>query len=186
MIQKQLKAMMPSELRQLWDNEIIEQGERAGDRPKSRGVMFDDEKADPKLATDQTARDACDINFIMKKYEKTGQLTDLIKAGMESQAGALYGDFSKPMDLQKALDLTEHAKMQFAMLNAHVRTRFDNDPVKFLEFMDDPNTVEEQANMGLRERIPPPPVPEDPLKAPQILQEPQKSKKKIIKGGEDD
>ena len=41
------------------------------------------------------------------------------------------------------------AQEQFAALDAAVRSRFDNDPAKFLEFTADPANADEMVKMGL-------------------------------------
>lgn len=93
--------------------------------------------------TKQEFRDECDINNIMKKYERTGELPNMIKEN------PIYGDFSDPIDLQSAMDIVVHAQTQFNNLDAHIRERFDNSPVKFLEFTSDPKNAQEMAKMGL-------------------------------------
>lgn len=84
----------------------------------------------------------CDINNIMKKYERTGVLPEL-------KARGVYGDFSEAVDYQEACNLVLHAETQFNGLPARVRERFANDPVKFLEFVQDGRNAQAMAEMGL-------------------------------------
>lgn len=95
------------------------------------------------LLTKQAHRDECDINFILKGYEKTGRLPDLIAREPR------YGDFSSSGSFQEALNTVLEAEEQFANLNASVRKRFDNDPAKFLAFAENGSNAKEMIEMGL-------------------------------------
>lgn len=88
-------------------------------------------------------KDECDINNIMKKFEETGQLPNMIKENPQ------YGDFSDVPTYQEALHIVALAHEQFDALDAHVRKRFDNDPAKFLDFVNDPSNQEELVRLGL-------------------------------------
>lgn len=96
-----------------------------------------------KGVTKQSDMKDCDINAIFKRYERTGQLPDMIvKNGS-------YGDYSAVPDYQEALNIVIHAKTQFEALDAGVRSRFDNDPAKFLAFATDNKNYDEMERMGL-------------------------------------
>lgn len=96
-----------------------------------------------KSITKQCFKDECDINNIMSKYVKTGQLPSLIKENPQ------YGDFSFPLDYQKALDLVSFADEQFSALPSGLRKKFSNDPVEFLNFVHDPSNIDEMYELGL-------------------------------------
>jgi len=98
--------------------------------------------------TKQSHKDECDINYIMRKFEKTGQLPDMIKSNPS------YGDFSNVPDYQAALGMVEHAKEQFNALSAKVRARFNNDPSQFLAFATDPRNGAEMVKLGLAKARP--------------------------------
>lgn len=100
---------------------------------------------DPGL-TKQADKEACDINNILKRYQKTGILPDLIKREPR------YGDFSDIGQYQDALERVTLAQEQFNALDAHVRKRFDNDPAKFLAFATDSKNNAELIKMGLATR----------------------------------
>lgn len=93
--------------------------------------------------TKQAFADECDINNILKRFEKTGVLPDMIKSD------PVYGDFSDAGSYQEALNIVMHAEEQFAALSANVRERFGNDPQRFLEFATDDKNSDEMAKMGL-------------------------------------
>jgi len=97
---------------------------------------------DPSL-TKQSEMDACDVNLILKRYERTGALPDMIKENPQ------WGDFSALPDFQEAQAIVIHATAQFEALDAHVRARFANDPAQFLAFATDKANLEEMRKLGL-------------------------------------
>lgn len=98
--------------------------------------------------TKQQFKAECDMNNILAKTLKTGQLPDLIKKNPQ------YGDFSKSLDFQDSMNLVAHANEQFAALPAKVRARFGNDPASFLEFAEDAQNGAEMIKMGLATATP--------------------------------
>lgn len=102
------------------------------------GITF----TDPSL-TKQADAAAADINTILKRYEKTGTLPDMIKSD------PMWGDFSDVPSFQEAFALVAKSEEQFAALDAPVRKRFDNDPAKFLAFATDPANSAEMVALGL-------------------------------------
>ena len=78
--------------------------------------------------THQEFKDECDINRIMAQSVKTGVVPQKINPGE-------YGDFSDVEDFQAAQELIKRSEAQFAAFSSTVRTRFDNSPAKFLEFV---------------------------------------------------
>lgn len=99
-------------------------------------------EGDKGLTKQSDAKD-CDINAIFKRFERTGQLPDAIFQN------PLYGDFSNVPDYQEALHIVRKAEEQFALLDVTIRNRFDNDPAKFLGFVQDPKNIDEMDKMGL-------------------------------------
>lgn len=107
--------------------------------------------------TKQSFKNECDVNFIMKKYEKTGQITHLQRGTPQS------GDFSDFVDYQAALEVVHGAQEMFSNLGARVRARFANDPQQFLDFIQNPENRDEAIQLGLIEKPkPPPPAPAAP------------------------
>lgn len=96
-----------------------------------------------KGVTKQSDAKDCDLNAIFKRFERTGQLPDLI-----AREGR-YGDFSSVPDYQEAVDIVRLAEEQFAALDVSIRNRFANEPAKFLEFASDPKNINEMEKMGL-------------------------------------
>lgn len=92
--------------------------------------------------TKQSDLESCDINNILRRYVKTGEL-----AGIKSNP--IFGDFSSSVDFKESMELVIFAQEQFAALPARVRDRFNNSPAEFLAFCDDPKNVDEMVAMGL-------------------------------------
>jgi len=64
------------------------------------------------------------------------------------QAGG-FDELPDNLDYQQALEIAGSAQNTFATLPAQVRKRFDNDPGKFLQFMQDPANQDEAIKLGL-------------------------------------
>jgi len=103
--------------------------------------------------TKQSFKDDSDINNITKRYERTGQLPDLIKVEPR------YGDFSDVPSYQESLHIVNHANEQFHALDAHLRSRFNNDPSEFLAFATNPASLAEMVKLGLAVEKPQDPTP---------------------------
>jgi phage internal scaffolding protein len=108
--------------------------------------------SDSPSLTKQSDKDSCDINQILKRFEETGQLPEMIKNNPQ------YGDFSDPLDYQAALNVVNIANEQFMAMPAAVRTRFGHSPEAFLAFCNDPKNGDELVRMGLATKKPEPPV----------------------------
>jgi phage internal scaffolding protein len=115
--------------------------------------------------TQQSFKDQCDVNNILKRFEDTG-LAEHVK-----EHGGVYDDFvSMPADYHEAMSSVVKAQQMFEELPAKLRKRFGNDPGDFLKFVD---TADDAAmrEVGLL----PPVVPPDPPKADPAASEPKAS-----------
>nr|UXQ88112.1 MAG: internal scaffolding protein [Microvirus sp.] len=104
-------------------------------------------------------KESCDVNYILKKYQKTGIHTQMI-------GSPDYGDFSNPVDYQEALNIQKEAESQFLLLPADLRKQLDNDPQKFLEYVQDEKNIDHLEAIGLVQRWEEPeeitpPIPEE-------------------------
>lgn len=109
-------------------------------------VGYDPTQPDAALEaslTEQSFKDQCDINNIVKQYERTG----LMPHTRPNQP--VYGDISDAPSFLEAQNIVVAGKEAFASLPAHVRDRFQNDPVRFLAFMDDDSNYDEAVKLGL-------------------------------------
>lgn len=94
----------------------------------------------------------CDVNTIMKRYEKTGELHHVAAQAAE------YGDFYDVTDYKSGMERLIAADALFMELPAAIRDRFNNDPAKFVAFATDEKNLDELRSMGLAEPLPPDPV----------------------------
>ncbi len=101
--------------------------------------------------TKQSFRDECDINFIMSRWKRTGEMPP-------EKAGTMrphYGDFSNPNDYMEAANRVIEANEAFESLPSFLRDRFANEPANLIAFLADPENQEEAIKLGLAERAPP-------------------------------
>lgn len=138
--------MTDSKKQQLVDRAMHRFRSRFDRGPRSLHPALECEKdkdGNPLSRTKQSFKDESDINNIMRRYAKTGQLPDLIRRDPQ------YGDFSEATEYQEALNLVIRAQAQFEALDARVRDRFGNDPARFLEFVQNGENAEEMVKLGL-------------------------------------
>lgn len=114
-------------------------------RPRARDSYPVLECKDPSR-TKQEFRDEVNINSIMAKARRTGQLVD--PGLVNSSRIAQYGDFSSANTFEAAQQSILMVKDVFESLEADIRKAFDNDPAKMLAFVQNA-TQEELIDMGL-------------------------------------
>ncbi len=103
--------------------------------------------------TKQASRDECDINWIMRKYVKTGLIDHFAVHGAE------YG-FASSVDFHEAMNIVTKADQMFDALPGKVRARFGGDPAEFLDFVQNPENHAELVKLGLADgEVPPEVVP---------------------------
>jgi len=105
--------------------------------------------------TKQSFREACDVNAIIRRYDKTGVLTHI------NTVKAQFGDFSNLGDFRENLEKMQKAEESFMELPAKMRKKFRNDPLELIQFLSDKKNDAEAIEMGL---IKAPKVPETPEK----------------------
>lgn len=102
---------------------------------KKTALAIDPDEAQTK----QSFKDECDINHIMARYKKTGQLPDMIRENPQ------FGDFSDVPSYLEAWNRVQFAETQFAALPAAVRQECFNDPAVFLEKVKDKEWAQKHA-----------------------------------------
>lgn len=107
---------------------------------------------EPSL-TKQSFADECDINNIMRRYERDGVI-DHVK-----QYGGSYADVTEGFDYHRAMNVVAYAQEMFMSLPASIRSKFSNDPGAFLEFAQNPENLEKMVEMGLAVKRPDAPGP---------------------------
>lgn len=92
---------------------------------------------------EQTHVGSTNINAIMRKYRRTGELPQ------PRNGGQLYGDFAMAEDFHTAQNRLVEAEEQFMALPSDLRGHFRNDPGLFFEYVNNPDNLEECQNLGL-------------------------------------
>jgi phage internal scaffolding protein len=90
----------------------------------------------------QHMKDECDINVIIERFGVTGELPN-------SPVSPRYGDFSEVTDYHSALNQINATMDDFMAMPAKLRVRFDHDPVKLLEFLENDQNRDEAIQLGL-------------------------------------
>lgn len=97
---------------------------------------------EPSLAQQNFAEEA-DINTIVNRYLRTGEMPEYSQAGWGVDITGLPADYHAMLN---ALNAADDAFMQ---LPANVRARFNNDAGEFVEFFNDPANQDEMISLGL-------------------------------------
>lgn len=108
-------------------------------RVPSEGLTF----KGPSM-TLQSEYESTTIDYILKRYASTGQLGDPARLAL-----AKFGDFTSAPDFQGAQDLLLRTQDYFNGLSADVRARFNHDVASFLNFVNDPDNLEEGRKLGI-------------------------------------
>lgn len=98
---------------------------------------------DPTMAQQQF-REECDINTIMERFGRTGELIAPVRMPQ-------YGDFDGVNDYHSAMNAIVEAQSAFDSLPAKIRARFGNDPAEFLDFVYNEENRDEAIRLGLVE-----------------------------------
>lgn len=108
--------------------------------PQRKSVI--DFTDDPGV-TEQSHRDSCDINTIMRRYERTGVLEHV------NAYKGTYMDMPTGLDFKTAQDVIAQSKSMFESVPSDIRNKFDNDPGKFVDFMQDAKNRNAILAMGM-------------------------------------
>lgn len=108
---------------------------------------------EPSKTVQADAKEA-DINKVISRIISGG-------GARVNSAPAVFADVSQFSGLQDALIMVSEAQEGFMSLDADVRERFDNDPVKLVAFLEDASNREEAVKLGLVEAATP--VPASPV-----------------------
>ncbi len=92
--------------------------------------------------TKQSFTDECDINSIMRRFQKTGAL-DHVKNHQQN-----YG-FATSEDFTSSMQLVATAQSMFNELPSTIRKEFNNEPGQFLDFVQNPENAQKLEEMGL-------------------------------------
>lgn len=95
-----------------------------------------------KSRTRQSHAKDCDINQIMAKFQRTGSIDHV------ATHGARYANIES-IDYHTAMNLTRDAEQMFDDLPSSLRKKFENLPGNFMDFVQDPDNLEEMDTLGL-------------------------------------
>lgn len=102
-------------------------------------------KNDEPSKTDQSFKDEVNVNNIISKFNKTGQISHLAKKQ------GIYADLSEIQDLLTSRIQVQKAQEAFDSLPAEIRRRFGNSPVELVNFLQDPANDQEAVKLGLKQ-----------------------------------
>lgn len=122
------------------DNPIIR---RVKDHPRQVLMDFSPSR------TKQAPAEACDVNSIMARYARTGVLPVMRMQGAYADVSGLSG-----FDYGQAQELLQRCNDAFMLLPAEVRASMDNDPAKFVQFVQDPANRDKAVELGLIAKAP--------------------------------
>lgn len=122
----------------------VQEGKKWVDHVPPAGVPVATDCSDLPSMTRQSEAEACDINFIMRRYEQTG-------IPPEFRPGD-YLDVSEMPDYRTALDQIEAARALFGKMPLAVRKAFNQDPAEFLDQIGNPDRRKEFEDLGLFEQ----------------------------------
>ncbi|WNK12746.1 MAG: internal scaffolding protein [Microvirus sp.] len=100
--------------------------------------------------TVQSDRDDADINVLVRRFGITGVMPSGVRP-------PTFADYDDVFDFQTAQNAILLAKDAFMAMPADVRTRFDNDPGRFVEFCSEEKNLDEMRKLGLAVPLPPSP-----------------------------
>lgn len=95
-----------------------------------------------KGMTKQSMKQECDINFILARFQKTGMIEH------RKQYEGDYSEFGA-IDFHTAMNIVAEANSMFESVPSTIRKRFDNDPQKFLDFVQDEKNRNEAIELGI-------------------------------------
>lgn len=92
--------------------------------------------------TEQSHKNECDMNYILKDYARTG----FIKHA--NQNAGQYDDVTS-VDFQSAMDTVANVKSMFEGLPSAVRAEFSHNPSQFLDYVQNPANTQALAERGI-------------------------------------
>lgn len=119
----------------------------------------------------QSFKDQCDVNKMLAQYDKTGDPTPL---RINDNAGQWGVDAPDAIDFKEAMDTVAEAKSMFEELPSKTRDFFENDPGKYLEFVNNPENSDAMVEMGLatRQNHDQPSIPVSPNRDEPVIETP--------------
>ncbi|AXL14451.1 internal scaffolding protein [Microviridae sp.] len=108
-----------------------------------------------KSMTDQSFKKETDINLIIKK-----------QINVPTPENVIFADTTIMSDFQQQSDMIANVHEQFDRLPADLRYKFQNDPANLLEYMGNPENIDESIKLGLRPSAGAPPIEDEKPRNP--------------------
>lgn len=110
--------------------------------------------------TDESFAEECDVNNIIKRYVQTGLMP-------HTKAFGFFEDISNlPEDLMAAQQTLAEAERNFMLLPSGIRSKFDNNPIALIQWLENPANAAEAAELFGKKAAPPEPGAPDSGKPP--------------------
>lgn len=126
--------------------------------------------------TKQSFTKECDINIIVKRFAKSGNIAHV------NRRQPVYEDFSNAGSYMDALNAVNQAEERFMGLPAKLRARVNNDPTQLIDFVENEENwpeLEEEGWFG--------PEPLDRVEKPDLVEpEPEPKKEEKTDEGQSD
>ena len=97
----------------------------------------------------QSAEEESNINTIVRRFGISGELPNNLRMPQS-------GDFTDAPDFHTAMNLVRQAQEEFVRVPAEIRARFNNDPARFMAFIEDGSNYDEALKLGLVNKRPDP------------------------------
>ncbi len=91
----------------------------------------------------QSMKDECDVNLIVERFAKTGLISHLAEGVPQ------FVDVSELSDYRTVIEQVRKVDEYFAGLPAKVRSVFENDPSRFMDFLESGASAEDLKKLGL-------------------------------------
>lgn len=118
-----------------------------------------------EMLTKQNHKDECNINLIVAQYDRTGMLNHT------NENPGQYTEVES-FDFLESQLIVKNAEQMFANLPSKLRTKFNNQPGQFMDFVHDPNNVNEMIELGLAEAKKPKAPPNAESAPPSTVEKP--------------
>lgn len=117
--------------------------DRVSDMTSTGVIAIDPETGEEVHSlTHQSFKDECDINTIVKRFGLTGELPQDYKPPVS-------GDFTNVVDYSTAMQAIADANSRFMEMPPQLRERFENDPQRLMDFLDNDKNREEAIQLGI-------------------------------------
>lgn len=114
-------------------------------KKRTKGIWVKYHSYPERSRTKQEFWKQTDINTIMAKYDKTGQVDPLVLRDMQ------FGDFSDGRSFAEMAMKVKDAHFEFQQLPSQLREHYDNDPAKLLDALNKPEERENLLKWGVIE-----------------------------------